>query len=306
MNLGRSVELRQLAYFVAIADEGGFARAAEALHIGQPAVSQQLRRLERELGVVLFERTTRRVRLTAEGARLLPEARAVLAAAERTRRLAAELAGAGSLRLGTSPAPGRRLPGLLAAIAARAPDLRVQLSTVKLADRLASVRSGVLDAALVRDVAHAPDLELLALWTDPVVVALPDGHPLAANETVRLDDLGDLPVRLADPRANPPFHRLVTGAFEAAGIDPPAGPPFTSLRETIADLAHAAPSWTLFYEVGPAPPMPGVAYRRLAAPVSTTYLAVPAGPPSPAIRQLLAATRDLERESAVGLTAWVS
>lgn len=117
MNLGRPVELRQLAYFVAIADEGGFARAAEALHVGQPAVSQQLRRLERELGVVLFERTTRRVRLTAEGDRLLPEARAVLAAAERTRRLAAELAGASSLRLGTSPAPGRRLPGLLAAIA---------------------------------------------------------------------------------------------------------------------------------------------------------------------------------------------
>ncbi|WP_051426144.1 LysR substrate-binding domain-containing protein [Jiangella gansuensis] len=289
------MELRQLAYFVAVADEGGFARAAESLHVGQPAVSQQLRRLERELGVVLFDRTTRRVRLTAEGGRLLPEARAVLAAAERTRRLAAELAGTGSLRLGTSPAPGRRLPDLLAALASRAPELRVRLSTVKLAERLASVRSGVLDAALVRDVADAPGLELLALWTDPVVVALPAGHPLAARETVRLRDLGGLPVRLAHPRANPPFHRLVATAFEAAGIDPPAGPPFTSLRETLTDLAHAAASWTLFYEVGTPPPMPGVAYRRLAGLVSTTYLAVPADPPSPAIRQLLAAARDLGR-----------
>ncbi len=288
------MELRQLAYFVAVADEGGFARAAEALHVGQPAVSQQLRRLERELGVVLFDRTTRRVRLTAEGDRLLPEARAVLAAAERTRRLAAELAGAGSLRLGTSPAPGRRLPALLAALAERAPELRVRLSTVKLADRLASVRSGVLDAALVRDVADPPDLELLALWTEPVVVALPAGHPLAAHETVRLSDLGELPVRLADPRANPPFHALVTAAFRAAGIDPPAGPPFTSLRESLADLAHAAPSWTPFYEVGPPPPMPGVAYRRLGSLVSTTYLAVRADPPPAAIRQLLAAARDVE------------
>ncbi|TDD68483.1 LysR family transcriptional regulator [Jiangella aurantiaca] len=289
------MELRQLAYFVAVADEGGFARAAEALHVGQPAVSQQLRRLERELGVVLFERTTRRVRLTAEGDRLLPEARAVLAAAERTRRLAADLADAGSLRLGTSPAPGQRLPAFLAAVASRAPELRVQLSTVKLADRLESVRSGVLDAALVRDVTNAPGLELLALWSDPFVVALPAGHPLAAHETLELHELGGLPVRLADPRANPPFHRLVTAAFRTAGIDPPTGPPFTSLRETLADLAHAAPSWTLFYEVGPPPPMPGVAYRRLRSLVSTTYLAVRTDPPPPAIRQLLAAARDLER-----------
>ncbi|WP_116947780.1 LysR family transcriptional regulator [Jiangella endophytica] len=288
------MELRQLAYFVAIADEGGFARAAEVLHVGQPAVSQQLRRLERELGVVLFDRTTRRVRLTAEGDRLLPEARAVLAAADRTRRLAADLAGAGSLRLGTSPAPGRRLPTLLAALAAREPRLRVRLSTVKLADRLASVRSGVLDAALVRDVDDAPGLELLALWDDPVLAALPSGHPLTTGDTVRLRDLGGLPVRLADPRANPPFHGLMTAAFRAAGVDPPAGPPFTSLRETLADLAHAAPSWTPFYEVGPPPPMPGVAYLRVEALVSTTYLAVRAEPPPAAIRQLLAAARDLE------------
>ncbi|PZF81331.1 LysR family transcriptional regulator [Jiangella anatolica] len=287
------MELRQLAYFVAVADEGGFARAAETLRVGQPAVSQQLRKLERELGVTLFERTTRRVRLSAAGDRLLAEARAVLAAAERTRRLAAELAGAGALRLGTSPAPGRWLPDLLAALATRAPELRVQLSTVRLADRLDAVRSGGLDAALVRDVATAPGLELLELWTDPVVVALPAGHPLAAHETVELSDLGALPVRLAEPRANPPFHRLMTTAFQAAGVDPPAGRPFTSLRETLADLAHATPSWTPFYEVGPPPPMPGVAYRRLASLVSTTYLAVPAGPPPAPIRLLLAAARDL-------------
>src|SRR4051794_772861 len=83
---GHSVELRQLRYFVTVAEEQGFGRAAERLHVVQPAVSQQIRRLERELGVALFERSTRHVRLSPAGERLLPEARTALAAADRVRR----------------------------------------------------------------------------------------------------------------------------------------------------------------------------------------------------------------------------
>ncbi|PDP86687.1 LysR family transcriptional regulator [Glycomyces fuscus] len=288
------MELRQLLYFTAVADEGGFARAAESLHIGQPAVSQQVARLERELGIRLFDRSTRHVRLTREGERLLPEARSVLAAVERTRGVAASLAssGGGDLRLGTGPAPDRRLYPLLARLADRAPGLRVGFTKARPAERAEGVRSGRLDAALVRDLEPDPGLELVPLWSDPLLAALPAGHPLAEREALALEELGGLPVRLADPRSNPPFHRLVTRAFREAGIDPDPGPPFTRLQETLADIAHAPPSWTLFYPVGEPPPLPGIAYRPLPGLRSTVQLALPPGPPTPAVRHLLAALHE--------------
>jgi DNA-binding transcriptional LysR family regulator len=290
------VELRQLAYFTAVADEGGFARAAEALHIGQPAVSQQVGRLERELGLRLFDRSTRHVRLTPEGARLLGEARAVLAAVERTRRVAADLASTGTgtgagtktLHLGTGPAPDARLYPVLAALAARESGPRVRITKARLAERLEGVRSRALDAALVRDLDDEPGIELLPAWSDPLIAAIPSGHPLADGDALSLKLLGDLPVRLADHRHNPPFRRLVARAFHEAGIDPPAGPPFTRLQETLADMAHAPPSWTLFYPVGPPPPLPGIAYRSLDGVRSRVQLALPPGPPSPAVRHFLA------------------
>ena len=100
------MEIRQLAYFVTVADELSFGRAAERLHIVQPAVSQQIRRLERELGVPLFDRSSRHVRLTAAGERLLPEARAVLAAAGRVRQVAADAAAGADGILRVAPARG--------------------------------------------------------------------------------------------------------------------------------------------------------------------------------------------------------
>ncbi|MFE6403496.1 LysR family transcriptional regulator [Streptomyces alboflavus] len=289
------MELRQLQYFAAVADAGGFSRAAERLGIVQSAVSQQVRRLERELGVALFDRSTRHVRLSAAGERLLPEARAVLTAAHRTRQVAADIASGaeGLLRLGTVQGPGDRTYRLLDALRRTAPRLRVRLRRLPLTERLAAVRTGELDAALVRAATTAPGLELLPVWRDPLYVALPEDHP-AATQQLRLEQLADLPLRLAPREHNPPFHDLVTGALRAAGAEPPLGPPFTTLQETLTGMAEQradSPSWTVFYDVSGLPSVPHVAVRRLAAPELTTSLAVLPGPPGPPLRQLLQALR---------------
>jgi DNA-binding transcriptional LysR family regulator len=285
------VELRQLRYFVAVADAGTFVHAAERLHIGQPAVSQQVGRLERELGVRLFERTTRNVRLTPAGEKLLPEARAVLAAAERLRTVAAEAAvdpGA-VLRLGTSHGLGDRLYRVLDELASAAPGLAVRLVRARQEERLAAVRAGELDAAFVRVVESAPGLELVPVWREPLVVALPARHPLAGHDTVRLDQLGELPVRLAPPSNNPPFHRMITTALRHAGVEPPAGPRFTTLQDTLAEIGTGSPSWTVFYHRAELPVVRRVALRPLEGLTVPTSLAVLPGAPSTQARALLRA-----------------
>lgn len=287
------MELRQLEYFVAVAEEGGFGRAAQRLSIVQSAVSQQIARLEREFGVRLFDRSTRHVRLTGPGERLLLEARAVLAAAHRMRGAAIEIVAGtdGVLRLGTVHAPGDRVYRALNELASIAPRLRVRPRRLPPAERLAAVRSGELDAALVRALHGAPALEVLEVWDDPLYVALPAAHPLAAHPELRLDQLGRIPLRLADRTANPAFHDLITESCRAAGIAPPAGPPFTTLQQTLAEIASGTPSWTVFYAVSTLPRMPGVAIVPLAEVSVATALAVPPGPPGPVVRHLLKALR---------------
>jgi DNA-binding transcriptional LysR family regulator len=292
------MELRQLEYFVAVAEESGFARAAERLHVVQPAVSKQIARLERELRVVLFDRSTRHVRITAAGERLLPEARAVLDAAAKVGRIASDIASGaeGMLRLGTSQGLGERLDQVLDRLSTTVPRLRVRLSSAPLAERLAAVRSGELDAAFVRILGDAPGLELLPVWSEPLVVVLPAAHPLAGQPTLTIDQVAALPVRLAGREVNPLFHDLITAAIAATGREALIGPPFTNLQDTLAEIATGPASWTVLYEAAtPQIPFGRVAYRRLLAPRPTTFLAVAPGPPSPAIRALLDACAAADR-----------
>jgi DNA-binding transcriptional LysR family regulator len=282
------MELRQLVYFAAVADELSFARPAERLHIVQPAVSQQIRRLERGLGVQLFDRTSRRVRLTTAGERLLADARSVLAATERMRQHAAELASGGLLRLGTSQGLGERLPRLLGELACRAPALRVNLVSVSAELRMTMVRTGRLDAAFVRAQLTARELELLPMWDEPLVAALPAAHPLAAHATVTLQQLRSLPLRLAHRNHNAAFYDLVVGACVKAGFEPTFGPPFTNTQDTLADLGTGSSSWTPLYAAAANQlTLARVAFRPLPEVATHTLLAVPPGAPSAVVRQLL-------------------
>jgi DNA-binding transcriptional LysR family regulator len=248
------MELRQLHYFVTLAEELHFGRAAERLHIVQPAVSQQLRRLETELGVRLVDRSTRRVALTAAGQRFLPEARAVLAAADRAR---AAVAGPAPLRLGTSTGLGERLPRLLAEL-----DRSVELVRVPAAARLRQVATGALDAALIRGGAEEHGaVRLEPVWTDALLVALPAGHPHADAEAVALARLADLPLRLPARDANPPLADLVVGACRAAGFEPRRAPALDE-QDMLAAIAAGPPTWTVYYAAqAELVAAPGVAFR---------------------------------------------
>ncbi|GLY74137.1 LysR family transcriptional regulator [Actinoallomurus iriomotensis] len=246
------MELRQLRYFVIVAEELHFGRAAERLTIVQSAVSQQIRRLERELGVALFDRSPRRVRLTEAGAAFLPEARAVLAAERRALATIGDFAAARRtvLRIGTSSGMGERLERVLEALERQAPGTRVELASAPPGERLRRVADAQWDAAFVRGVVEASeDVRRIPVWRDELVVSLPARHPLARGDAVDLAALADLPLYLTARRNNPSLVDLVMGACQDAGFEPVLGPSHSSLQDTLAALGAGLPGWTVLYAV---------------------------------------------------------
>lgn len=203
----------------------------------------------------------------------------------------------GVVSVGTVRFPDDRLYRLLDDVAQRAQRLQVRPRRLPVVERLAAVRSGELDAALVRGPVAEPRLAATPVWTDPLLVAVPAGHPLAAQAALRLEQLGDLPLRLAPRDHNPPFHDLITAACRDAGIDPPLGPPFRDMETTLADLATGDPTWTVFYAVVEPPRSRRVAIRPLAEPSITTSLAFPSDRRPPGLRHLVAAVQAAARRS---------
>ncbi|MCH0556211.1 MULTISPECIES: LysR family transcriptional regulator [unclassified Streptomyces] len=243
------MELRQIQYFIAVAEELHFGRAAERLHIGQPAVSQQVRRLERELRTQLFDRSSRAVTLTPAGRALLPEGRELLKALDcfvaKAERLATRNEAA--FRVGISSALGQRLDDFLDALPDPGSGTRFEFQTLDAHTRLEEVRAGRLDAAFIRGVENAPGLRFLTLWYDPLVVALPVVHPLAERDRLDLVDLAGLPLRIASRSENPVLFDTVVAACRKAGFEPALGPPFTGLQDTLAEIGAGAAGWTLMY-----------------------------------------------------------
>lgn len=248
------MELRQLEMFVAVAEELHFGHAAQRLHVAQPSVSQQIVRLERELRVRLFDRSSRTVRLTPAGTLLLSQARRVLDEVRSTRRLATQLSRGdrGSLRLGVIEGMGWRLQRILVEFAAAHPHIRVDFTNAHTADKLARLRSRELDVALVlhRDShtlldapSDAEDLHLLPLWPEPVRLVLPQRHPLAALPAVPLAALDGMPVMLSPRAQNPPVHDAFYALMGNAGIEPVLGPPFHSTEDALANVAASADLW---------------------------------------------------------------
>ncbi|MFI0897547.1 LysR family transcriptional regulator [Streptomyces sp. NPDC020983] len=174
------LDLRKVRYFVAVAERLHFGRAAEDLLIAQPALSRQIRALERELGAELFVRDSHRVHLTAAGERLLGDARPLLAAAAAARRRAGRAAHAAG-RLVVGFRSGIRVTGAIRGFGAAHPDVAVEVRRVDWDDQAAAVLDGRVDVAYVRLPVVEPGLDLTPLYGEPRMAALPAGHPLAAR-----------------------------------------------------------------------------------------------------------------------------
>ncbi|WP_103355768.1 LysR family transcriptional regulator [Amycolatopsis sp. CA-128772] len=240
------MELRALRCFVTVADERHFGRAAERLHVAQPAVSQQIARLERELGVRLFDRSPRRVRLTAAGERVLDAARATLAAAGQVRIAATEVMT--TVRIGTAPGLTARLERGIDALRERAPEFDVVLVDLPVEARLDALREGELDLALTRGVRSVPGLTVLPAWTERLFAVVSRHHPLADRPAAGLAELAGHPLRVPAPEHDPPLHDAVVSALRDTGLCPKEGRPTGTLQDTIVEVGSEPRSWTVLPE----------------------------------------------------------
>ena len=224
------MELRHLRYFVAVAEELHFRRAAERLHVAQPAVSEQVRKLEEELGVQLFDRTPRNVGLTDAGSALLPEASRLLRQAEAI-RLTARSAGdrpGRVLRIGYVPtALLACIPRTVRRLIATMPNLQTTMEPGSGLEVVEAVRAGELDVAIVSLPIPTAGLRVTPLGEQRAVAVFPVGHDHAVKPHVGLEQIAPERIIVFPRDADRPFYDAVLAACSNAGISP-----------TLIEMAH--------------------------------------------------------------------
>lgn len=271
------MELRHLRYFVAVAEEQHFTRAAERLHMAQPPLSQAIRQLESELDVQLLQRSTRSVSLTPAGQAYLERARDILAelgdASDHARRVAAGTVG--HLVIGcVGSATYSLLPQLSRGLAHELPGVDFAFrGELLVPDQVAALRSGAIDIALLRPPVADLGLTIEPLRQDRLVVALPEGHRLAPARRVRLKQLAgdDLIVHSADRRAM--MNDVVLGLLRDAGVEPHIRHEVGE-TSTLVTLVAGGLGVAIVPEPVSALRLEGVVYRPLVQPAETVPLAV--------------------------------
>ncbi|MEG4072110.1 LysR substrate-binding domain-containing protein [Microcoleus sp. Pol14C2] len=207
------MELRHLRYFIAVADELSFSRAAKRLHIAQPPLSQQIKDLEAELGVKLFDRKSHPIQLTPAGQAFLEEARATLVhleqAVHKTQRIDQGELGYLTVGFPSSIANGV-FPEILRTFRQQYPEVQLILQeehSAFLIQRLRDRQTDIIFLYLYHDISEANDLETMSLTQEPLVVVLPKNHPLTAQSKISLSDLKDQEFVM-------PLHQIVAGLSE--------------------------------------------------------------------------------------------
>lgn len=261
------VEFRQLRFFVTLAEELHFGRAAAREHIVQSALSQQIQRLERELNVRLFNRDTHHVGLTPAGAAFLVDARQLLAHAERAVATARRATVPLVLRAGMPDACCDSVPRLLQVVQDRYPDLEIHQVEASVPEQLRLLAEGKLDLAFGRASILPPEIAAELVRLDPLGVLVPPEHPFASRETVPVALLDSEPLLLPAGGQAPEYTEFVSELCHLAGITP------AWYRGTVASV-HAGAGLARQGRCIPCVPsscaatLPGVVWKPLTEPVA--------------------------------------
>lgn len=274
------MNLRRLEIFVAVAEELHFNRAAQRLHMAQPPLSQQIRKLEQECRADLFVRDSRNVRLTAEGRVLLDHARRVLAqhATLMTAMQHARAGEAGHFRLGfVSSAALSDVPALVRHIRATSPAIELELIEATTGAQIEMLKDGGLDAGIAREVRSSDAVTGRRLRDEPLLLAVPSGHRLAAQGSARLADLaGERFVAFPRAQVSRLFDHIAT-LLNRAGVD------FEIAQEalqfpTILGLVAAGVGIAIAPDSMRALAIDGVRYLRLADPTAVSEVSLITNP----------------------------
>ena len=222
------MELRHLRYFQAVGREEHFGRAAQRVHVAQPALTRQIKDLERELGVALFERLPRGVRLSSAGRVFLEDVDAILAQVDHAANRAKDFASGrlGAVRVGFSElAQGHHLiPKALLDFRLKEPNVNLELISLGSSAQIEAVKAGRLDVAIVYDVHYTPadleQLEVMEIGVSTIALALYPGHPLAEKAEIRLVDLAGEPMVWPIRDAQPAYYDRLMAACLAKGVSP--------------------------------------------------------------------------------------
>ncbi|UFP95389.1 LysR family transcriptional regulator [Gloeobacter morelensis] len=290
------MELRHLKYFLAVAEELHFSRAAEKLHMAQPPLSQQIRVLEAELGVQLFERTRRKVQLTEAGRVFFEEGQRAMAHLEQAVRSTQRAARGESGRLAVgfnSSAAYSVLPAILRAYRQRFAEVELVLRELTTDRQLSELRDGRIDVGFLYLPVEDPALRCEPLLSEPLVVAVGEFHPLAGERSLGLEAVADEPL-IINPRADGRrFYDLVTGIFEQAGFKPRIAQEAV-LTQTIVSLVAGGVGIALLPASARQFQRAGVVYRPLSEQTPPLEVAVAwrAEPPA-VVREFVRVAREI-------------
>lgn len=268
------MELRQLRYFVAIAEERHFGRAAKRLRLSQPPLSAQIKGLEEELGVKLFQRSTRQIALTDAGRTFLERAEGILEAVEEAKEAAkgADEGVRGRLEIGfISSATLGLLPPAIRLFRERFGGVEIELRELTSAQQIDALYAGEIRVGLVRLPLRAPGLRFEPLQEESFVVALPSGHPLEALESVPLEAMVDQPLIFFTRQLMPSLHAQIVELFQRVGAFPNVVQHAVHLQ-TIVGLVASDVGLAILPEPAERLSREGVVYRSLDAPDATSWV----------------------------------